>query len=76
MEDLLRSKGMYWITLGKDKEPTDDERKLKWANRNDEACGPIGMFICLDLRFHLQEIDDPDEAWEKIEYVFGKHNII
>jgi hypothetical protein len=28
------------------------------------------------LSFHLKEIDDPDEAWEKIEYVIGKLNII
>jgi hypothetical protein len=34
------------------------------------------MSISHDLRFHLKEIDDPDEAWEKIEYVFGKLNII
>jgi hypothetical protein len=34
------------------------------------------MLMSLDLRFHLQEIDGPDEAWEKIEFVFGKHNII
>jgi hypothetical protein len=29
-----------------------------------------------DLRFHLKEIDDPHESWEKIESVFGKLNII
>jgi hypothetical protein len=34
------------------------------------------MSISPDLRFHLKEIDDPDEAWEKIESVFGKLNII
>jgi hypothetical protein len=34
------------------------------------------MCISLDLRFHLQQIDKPDEAWENIESVFGKHNII
>jgi hypothetical protein len=34
------------------------------------------MSISHDLRFHLKEIDDPDEAWEKIESVFGKLNII
>jgi hypothetical protein len=28
------------------------------------------------LRFHLQGIDDPDEAWESLESVFGKHNTI
>jgi hypothetical protein len=62
--------------LGKEKEPTDDENKVKWDNKNDEARGLIKIFISPDLWFHLQEIDDPDEAWEKIEYVFGKKNII
>jgi hypothetical protein len=34
------------------------------------------MSISPDLRFHLQQIDKPNEAWENIESVFGKHNII
>jgi hypothetical protein len=34
------------------------------------------MSISHDLRFHLQTIDKPTEDWEKIESVFGKHNII
>jgi hypothetical protein len=62
--------------LGKEKEPTDVDKKVKWANRSDEARGLIRMSISHDLRFHLKEIDDPDEAWEKIESVFGKLNII
>jgi hypothetical protein len=76
MEDLLRSKGMYQITLGKEKELIDDEKKFKWANNNDETCGLIRMSISHDLRFHLQEIDDLDEAWENLESIFHKHNII
>jgi hypothetical protein len=76
MEDLLRSKGLYQITLGKEKEPTNDESKFKLANRNDESRGLIEISISPDLMFHLQEIDDLDEAWEKIESVFGKHDII
>jgi hypothetical protein len=75
MEYLLRSKGLYQITLGKEKEPTDADKKFKWDNRNDESRGLIKMSISPDLRFHLKEIDDLDEAWEKIESVFGKHNI-
>jgi hypothetical protein len=62
--------------LGKVKEPTDDENKFKWVNMNDKACGLIGMSISHNLRFHLQEIDDPDEAWEKLEPLFGKINSI
>ena len=34
------------------------------------------MSISPYLRYHLQESDDPKEDWDKIEYVFGKLNII
>jgi hypothetical protein len=34
------------------------------------------MSISPDLRYHLQGVDDPKEAWDKIESVFGKLNII
>jgi hypothetical protein len=76
MEDLLRSKGLYRITLGKEKEPTDANKKAKWDNRNDEARGLIRISISPDLRYHLQDIDDPKEAWNTIESMFGKLNII
>jgi hypothetical protein len=76
MEDLLRCKGLYQITLGKETTPTDDDKKAKWDNRNDEARGLIGMSISPDLRYRLQGIDDPEEAWNTIESVFGKLNII
>jgi hypothetical protein len=76
MEDLLRSKGLYRITLGKETTPTDDDKKAKWDNRNDEAHGLIEMSISPDLRYHLQGIDDLEEAWNMIEFVFGKLNII
>jgi hypothetical protein len=53
MEDLLRSKGLYRITLGKEKEPIDDDMKEKWDNRSDEERGLIRISISLDLRYHL-----------------------
>jgi hypothetical protein len=34
------------------------------------------MSISPNLRFHLQGIDAPDEAWEKLQVVCGKHNIV
>jgi hypothetical protein len=76
MGDLLRSKRLYRITMGKELEPIEDEKKIKWENRNNEARGLIRMSISRDLRFHLQGIDDHDDAWIKLEFVFGKHNII
>ena len=34
------------------------------------------LTITTDLRFHISRIDEPDQAWEKLESVFGKHNEI
>jgi hypothetical protein len=76
MEDLLTSKGLYRITLGKETTPTDDDKKAKWDSRNDEARGLIRMSISPDLRYHLEGIDDQKEAWNTIESMFGKLNII
>ena len=76
MEDVLRSKGLYQITRGTETAPIDDDKKAKWDNKNDEARGLIGMSISPDLRYHLQGVDNPKEAWDKIESVFGKLNII
>ena len=45
MEDVLRSRGLFRITLGKETKPNDDDKKIKWENRCDEAPGLIGMPI-------------------------------
>ena len=76
MEDVLQSRGLLRITLGKEIEPNDDDKKIKWANRCDQYRGLIGMSISTDLWFHLSGIDEPDKAWENLESVFGKHNEI
>jgi hypothetical protein len=70
MDDLLRSKGLYLITLGKETTPTGADKKSKWDSRNDEARGLCEISISPDLRFPLQSIDKPKEAWEKIESGF------
>ena len=62
MEDVLRSRGLFRITSGKEKEPTYDDKKIKWENICDEARGLIGMSISIDLRFHISETDEPDKA--------------
>ena len=76
MEDVLRSRILFRITSEKETKPTDDDNKIKWENRCDEARGLIGMSISIDLRFHISEIDEPDIVWEKLESVFAKHNEI
>ena len=59
MKDVLRSRGLFMITSGKETEPTDDDKKIKWANRCDESRGLTGMSISTDLRFHISGIDEP-----------------
>ena len=68
--------GIFRITLGKETEQTNGDKKIKWANRCDEAGGLIGMSISTDLRFHIFRIDEPNKSWKKLESVFGKHNEI
>ena len=76
MKDLLRSKGLYKITLGTKTAPDEDENKAKWENKNDQAHGLIGMSISPGLRFHLDGEDSPVKAWEKLNKNFGTKNEI
>ena len=76
MEDLLRSKGLYKITLGIETSPYEDENKAKWQNKNDQAHGLIGMSISPELRFHLDGEDSPVKHWEKLNKIFGTENEI
>ena len=63
MEDVRRSRGPFKITPGKEIEPTDDDKKIKWAHRRDETRVLIGISISTDLWFHISGIDEPDKAW-------------
>jgi hypothetical protein len=77
IEGLSRSKGIYKITLGIETAPTNDEAKVaKWASKNYQACGLIGLSISLDLIFHLDGLDSPVKVWEKLNDVFGLKNEI
>ena len=48
------------------------QKKLKWHNRRDEAYGLLCLSISRDLLFHLDSSESPNEAWEKLEDIFGK----
>ena len=76
MEDVLRNRGLFRITSGKETKPTNDENKIKWENKCDDSHGLIGMSISTDLRLHIFGIDEPDKACDKLKVVFGKHNEI
>ena len=72
--DLLGSKGLYRIASGQETKPQDEDKVAKWENRQDQACGLIGMSISPNLRFHIAELDTPNEAIKQITKVFGIKN--
>lgn len=75
IENLLRSKGLYKLTLGIDTTPTDAKKKDKWDKKNYSIHGLIVMSIYPYLRFHLEGIDSPT-AWKKMDTIFGVKNKI
>ena len=76
MVDILRSKGLYRIATWQENKPIDGYKSAKWENKQDQVKGLIGMSIAQDLRFHILEIDTPDEALKKLNTVFGIQNQI
>ena len=70
MVDLLRSKEIYKIASRLESKPTDEDKHAKWENKQDQARELIEMSIDQDLRFHIQEIDSPDEAMKILFLAF------
>ena len=52
------------MTVGKEKVPTDAKRKPNGI-KEWQSMWLIWMSISPNLQFHIQEIDDLDEAWAK-----------
>ena len=50
---LLRSRGLYRVTLALENEPNIVIEKAKWNNRLDEAYGLLHLSIYPDILFHL-----------------------
>jgi hypothetical protein len=71
---LLRSKGLYWVTMAIEKEPTVAAEKIKYFNKLDESIGPICLSIYRDLLFHVSGATTPDVVWTTLEGLFGKQD--
>ena len=64
--------GLYRMTMGREIEPHHPTEKNKFLNRLDEAFGFLFTHISRDLLFHIEGLKTPKEAWDKIEFLFGK----
>ena len=69
---MFRNKILYRVTLGKEVEPQQPLKKLKYLNKLDEAFGFMCIHISRELLFHLDGLKTLRELWKKIESLFGK----
>ena len=60
------------MKMGGEVEPQQYVEKNKFLNRLNEAFGFMCTHIYWDILFHLEGLRTPKEAWDNIEYLFGK----
>jgi hypothetical protein len=58
---LLRSKGLYRVTMGTEVEHDSAIEKEKYFNRMDESYGILCMTISPYLLFHVESFSTPNE---------------
>ena len=63
---------LFRMTMGREIEPQQYVEKNKFLNRLDEAFDFMCTHIYRDILFHLAGLRTLKEAWENIEYLFGK----
>ena len=68
---LLRSKGLYKVSLALENDPNDSVEKDKWNNRLDEDYILLFLSISPNLIFHLDGLTTPNQVWTKIDSLFG-----
>ena len=60
--------------MGRETEPQQHVEKNNFLNRLDEAFGFMCTHISRDILFHLEGLRNLKEAWDKLEYLFGKQD--
>ena len=74
MQIVLCNKGLYRVTMGREVKPRQHLEKLKYLNKLNEAFGFMCIHISKELLFHLEGLRTPKKIWEKLEFLFGKHD--
>jgi hypothetical protein len=70
---LLRSRGLYQITMETEVEPDSVDEKNDFLNRQDMALRLICISISPELQYHVEEesLSTLDELWTRLEVLFG-----
>ena len=59
---LLRSKGLYRVSMALENEPNSIVEKGKWHNGLDESYGLLCLLVYLDLLFILDGFTTPSQV--------------
>ena len=73
---LLRSKGLYRVSMELENEPNSLVEKAKWRNRLDKTYGFLFISISPNILFNLYGLTTPNQVWTKLESLFGVQNEI
>jgi hypothetical protein len=71
---LLRSRGLYQITMATKVEPNSADVKIDFLNRQDMAIGFIFLSISPEILHQVYEESqesNPNELWTRLEVLFG-----
>ena len=74
MKILLYTKHLFRLIEEIEEEPESNKDKAKYMNMLDEAIGLMLSSVSKDLRFHIQDLDTPKEALDKLASFFDKHD--
>ena len=70
---LLKSRGLYQITMAMEVDPDSTDEKNDFLNRQDMAIGCICMSVSLELFHQVYEESQestPNELWTRLEVLF------
>jgi hypothetical protein len=71
---LLRSRGLYQITMAMEVEPDSADEKNDFLNRQDMAIGFICLSISPEILHQVCDVTQeftPNELWTRLEVLFG-----
>ena len=82
--DSLKAKGLWWVTSGKLIKPElpvgditgaainkHNDALLAWEDKNDRACGMIGLTVERGPRIHIENIEIATERWSILKDHYG-----
>ena len=74
MEIPLHARGLYWVTMDTEEEPTHVIDKARFLNKKDEAFSFLCLSISKDHLFHLLGLKAPKEIWDQLSSLYGKQD--